>query len=83
MAEFGRFEFGKDKPAEVYDGDDMTLDGKGFVRIFDGKLGGLESLATPPRLVNAIHLDKGQSVRKISESAKVGTDPRSPRNGHS
>ena len=71
MAKFARFEFGEEKPAEVYDrGDYMELDEKGFVRIFSGKLGVLESFATPPRLVNAIHLDKGQSVREISESAK-------------
>jgi hypothetical protein len=52
-------------------GDYMELDEKGFVRIFKGRLGILEPLGTPPpRLVNAIHLDKGQSVREISESAK-------------
>jgi len=71
MAKWGRFKFGEEEPAEVYDrGDYMELDEKGFVRIFSGKLGFLESLAPPPRLVNAIHLDKGQSVREISESVK-------------
>jgi hypothetical protein len=71
MAKFGRFEFGKEKPAEIYDqGDYMELDDKGFVRIFSGKLSVLQSLDTPPRLVNAIHLDKGQSVREISELTK-------------
>jgi hypothetical protein len=65
MAKFGRFEFGKEKPAEIYDlGDYMELDDKGFVRIFSGKLSVFQSL-DPPRLVNAIHLDKGQSVREI------------------
>jgi hypothetical protein len=69
MAKFGRFEFGKEKPAEVYDGGDyMELDGKGFVRIFRGTPGW--DLITPPRLVNVIHLDKGQSVRQISKLAE-------------
>jgi hypothetical protein len=67
---FGRFELGKENPAEVYDGDYMTLDNKGFVRILNGDPGVFESMATPPRLVTAIHLDKGQSVREMSQSAK-------------
>jgi hypothetical protein len=71
MAKFGRFEFGKEKPTEVYDGGDyMQLDGKGFVRIFSGTPVIWELFSTPPRLVNAIHLDRGQSVRQMSQSAK-------------
>jgi hypothetical protein len=69
MAKFGRFEFGKETPTEVYDGGDfMELDGKDFVRIFRG-IPGWELLA-PPQLINAIHLDRSQSVRQISELAK-------------
>jgi len=66
MAKFGRFEFGKEKPTEVYEGGDyMELDDKGFVRIFSGTPGW--ELFAPPSLVNAIHLDNGQSVRRLSQ----------------
>jgi hypothetical protein len=69
MAKFGRFEFGNETPTEVYDdGDFMELDGKGFVRIFRG-IPGWELLA-PPQLINAIRLDRGLSVRQISQRAK-------------
>jgi len=69
MAKFGRFEFGKEKPMEVYEGGDfMELDGEGFVRIFRDSPGW--ELLAPPQLINAIHLDRGQSVRQISQLPK-------------
>lgn len=62
MAIFGRFEFGKDKPSETYEGDSMTLE-KGYIKItrggqdlIDFKIG---------QLIAVIHLDKGQSMREI------------------
>jgi hypothetical protein len=71
MAKFGRYEFGKDKPAEEYAGDFMELE-KGYVQIFKGE----RKILSPDegaRLVAAIHLDKGQSVREIcEEGSKTG-----------
>jgi hypothetical protein len=67
MAKFGRYEFGKDKPAEEYVGDFMELQ-KGYVQIFKGERTAL-SLDEGARLVAAIHLDKGQSIREIREDA--------------
>jgi hypothetical protein len=67
MAKFGRYEFGKDKPAEEYAGDFMELE-NGYVRIFRGE----RDVLSPDegvRLVAAIHLDKGQTVREICEDA--------------
>jgi hypothetical protein len=65
MAKFGRYEFGKDKPAEEYCGDFMELE-KGYVQIFKGehRILGLDD---GTRLVAAIRLEKGQSVREICE----------------
>ena len=63
MAKFGRYEFGKAEPTEVYEGDYMALE-TGFVRIFKGDSSFTDAM-TKPRLVAAIHLDKGQSVREI------------------
>lgn len=39
MAKFGRYEFGKTEPTEVYEGDYMRQD-KGIVSIFRGTPGG-------------------------------------------
>ncbi len=62
MAKFGRFEFGKDKPSETYEGDCMTLE-KGYVKIMRG---GLELVDFETgQLIAVIHLDKGQSMREI------------------
>jgi hypothetical protein len=63
MAKFGRYEFGKAEPTETYEGDYMALE-RGFVRIFEGNPDFVGPIATP-RLVAAIHLDNGQSVREI------------------
>lgn len=68
MAKFGRFEFGKEKPTEEYSGGFMKLENKAFVCIFDGKPDFFELLS--PRLVHVIHLEKGQSVREMSATAK-------------
>jgi hypothetical protein len=67
MAKFGRYEFGKDKPAEEYAGDFMELE-KGYVQIFKGEHGILKADGGA-RLVAAIHLEKGQSIREICESS--------------
>ena len=64
MAKFGRFEFGKDTPAETYEGDYMTLD-KGYVSILKGVPGW--ELIQPPDLVTVIYLGQGQSVREINK----------------
>ena len=64
MAKFGRFEFGKDKPSETYEGDRMVLE-KGYTKIFRG---GLELIdLQTEQLISVIHLDKGQSVREIGQ----------------
>lgn len=68
MAKFGRYEFGKAEPTEVYEGDYMALE-TGFVRIFKGDSSFMDAM-TKPRLVAAIHLDKGQSVREIKMEVK-------------
>ncbi|SPE44337.1 hypothetical protein SBA7_340028 [Candidatus Sulfotelmatobacter sp. SbA7] len=77
MSKFGRFKFEAQEPAETYEGDYMTLDTRGLVRIFVGTLGALPNIGDkPPELVAAIHLDKSQSVRKmeppISEPVPTG-----------
>jgi len=69
MAKFGRYEFGKDEPAEEYAGDFMELD-KGYVQIFKGEHG-LLAPDERARLVAAIHLDKGQSVRELCEEPET------------
>jgi len=62
MAKFGRFEFGKNEPTETYGGDRMKFE-KGYVKILSG---GDELLdLQTEKIVAVIHLDKGQSVRKI------------------
>jgi hypothetical protein len=66
MPRFGRFEFGKEKATELYDGDYMEVDKRGIVCIFEGTPF-LDPLA-PPRLVSAMHLEKGQSVRLLANS---------------
>lgn len=79
MAKFGRFEFGKGQPAEVYEGDYMTTE-NAYVRIWQGDDPGAFATAmfNTPRLLHAIHLDKGQSVRLIDppESGKANKDRR-------
>ncbi len=74
MAKFGRFEFGKNKPAETYEGDYMVLE-RGYVRIFEGQPAVLLPDMNPPRLVTAIYLDKGQSVREIKTEAMSPAKP--------
>jgi hypothetical protein len=67
MTTFGRFEFGAKKPTETFEGDSMTMD-KGYIKIFVGEESKLDALQTP-RLIVAIHLDKGQSMREIKAEA--------------
>jgi hypothetical protein len=62
MAKFGRFEFGKDKPSETYEGDRMRLE-KGYIKIIRGELE-LPDFQTE-QVIAVIHLDKGQSMREI------------------
>jgi hypothetical protein len=62
VAIFGRFEFGKDKPSETYEGDRMTLE-KGYVKIMRGGQELIDFQAG--QLVAVIHFDKGQSMREI------------------
>jgi len=70
MAKFGRFEFGKTEPAETYEGGYMALE-RGYVRIFEGEQSAfLLPDMTPPRLLVAIHLENGQSVREIRTEEK-------------
>ncbi len=69
MAKFGRFEFKAESPAEVYEGDFMALE-RGYVRIFEGESGDIIPSLIPPRLIAAIHLDSGQSVREIKAESK-------------
>ena len=63
MAIFGHFEFKAKDAGATYEGDYMEMD-KGYVSIFLGDRNGL-GLEHRPELVVTIHLDKGQSVRKI------------------
>ena len=68
MPKFGRFTFGEKEPAETYEGGYMERD-KDFVNIFEGDPPGvLSSFEQPNRLIAAIHLDKGQSVREIKDA---------------
>jgi hypothetical protein len=62
MAKFGRFEFGKDQPSEVYVGDRMTVE-RGYVKILKGSPSLID--AQDEHLIAVIHLDKGQSMREI------------------
>lgn len=61
MSQFGRFEFGKDKASETYEGDFMSLE-KGYVKILKGQPGMGPEIET---VAAVIHLDKGQSVREV------------------
>jgi hypothetical protein len=49
----------------------------GFVRIFEGDQDLIDAI-TKPRLVVAIHLDKGQSVREIETTSKNPPKQNSP-----
>jgi hypothetical protein len=62
VAIFGRFEFGKDKPSETYEGDSMTLE-KGYIKIMRG--GHELTDFQIGQLIAVIHLEKGQSMREI------------------
>jgi len=64
MPKFGRFEFGKDKAAETYEGDRLELN-KDYVKIVNGQPGMIELLGDSTSVVAVIQLDKGQSVREI------------------
>jgi hypothetical protein len=66
MTKFGRFEFKATEPAELFEGDFMEFE-KGYVKIFEGNNGDLVPRIIQPRLVAAIHLDSGQSVREMKE----------------
>lgn len=77
MAKFGRYEFGKAEPTETYEGDRMELD-KGYVRILEGERNRY-GLKDEGRLLAAIHLDKGQSVREIKEPEAERTKAKSKR----
>ena len=72
MAKFARFEFGKTEPVETYNGDYMALE-SGYVRIFSGEPAGMN----PPRLLAAIHLDRGQSVQEIKAQDEGEKPPHS------
>jgi hypothetical protein len=76
MAKFGRFELGKDKPTETYEGDYMEQ-ANDYVRIFKGSQpDGSTSFEQPSRLVAAIRLKKGQRVLAIeSEKQTVPDEP--------
>jgi len=66
MAKFGRFELGKVKPLETYDGDFMECEG-GYVKIFEGSPIHPSGQSDPPRLLCAIRLSGGQRVAKIKD----------------
>lgn len=66
MAKFGRFNLRGKKAIEIYVGDYMEMD-KGFVRIYNGSPLSKLNQTAPPTLVAAICLNKGQSMREISE----------------
>ena len=52
MTKFGRFEFGKQAPAETYEGDYMKLDAKGYVSIFRNEPSTIMGVpTTEPRLI--------------------------------
>jgi hypothetical protein len=65
MAKFGRFEFGKVKPTETYEGERMVVE-KGYVKIVKGgpNYFGLQTEQT----VAVVRLDRGESVRKLSRT---------------
>jgi hypothetical protein len=79
MAKFGRFEFKATEPAETYEGDYMELDSTGHVRIFRGEPRGtfMSEFSKEPRLLFAIQLDQGQSMREI-ESEPVKAEAPAP-----
>jgi hypothetical protein len=62
MAKFGLFERDDEQPILTYDGDYMLME-KAFVKILkytSADMGSAEQTAN-------IHLDKGQSVKKLSD----------------
>ena len=67
MTEFGRFEFGKEEPCEIYEGDCLKLE-KGYVKVIRGA-DLLDEEAD--HVVAVIHLDRGQSMRKINKKRKT------------
>jgi hypothetical protein len=67
MTKFGRFEFGKEEPCEIYEGDHLKLE-KGHVKVINGP-SLLDEEAD--HVVAVIHLDRGQSVRKIDKKRKT------------
>jgi hypothetical protein len=60
MATFGRFRFGGTNPSETYEGDLMMQDHE-YVQIYTNRA------AEGQRLVAAIYMEAGQSVRKIND----------------
>ncbi len=60
MTRFGRFEFGKTEPAEIYEGDSIRQE-RGYVMVYKGG----RNLTEVARLVGTIHLGKDQSEREI------------------
>ncbi|MCJ7504517.1 MAG: hypothetical protein MUP80_15870 [Acidobacteriia bacterium] len=60
MAKYGLFYTLGGQPLQVYEGDSMTQD-KQFVKIWK------QSPDKPKQLVAAIHLNKGESIKKISD----------------
>jgi hypothetical protein len=67
---FGRFEFKAKEPAEIYEGDRMELE-HGYVKILNGQDGILGFAEDSGSVVAVVHLDKGQSVREITEIRRV------------
>jgi len=63
MAKFGRFAFGQARAQERYEGDFMIQEGQ-YVKIFKRPASAHET----ERLVVAISLDKGQSVRELPDT---------------
>ncbi|MGB8323387.1 MAG: hypothetical protein WCE52_10545 [Candidatus Acidiferrum sp.] len=66
MTKFGRFEFGKEEPSEIYEGDHLKLE-KEYIKVIEGPAL-LDEEAN--HVVAVIHLDRGQSVRKINKKQK-------------
>lgn len=62
MAKFGRFAFGQARAHEKYEGNFMVQEGQ-YVKIFKRPANANET----ERLVVAISLDKGQSVRELPD----------------
>jgi hypothetical protein len=67
MTKFGRFEFGKEEPSEIYEGDRMVLE-KGYVKILRGEIDLFDLQIA--QITAVVHIEKGQSVRQVeTESA--------------